>query len=134
MKILLFAFGGDDDNPYLPENHEPNSVVYTGTHDNDTTLGWFNQSPPNVRNHALTVLHATEQDMPWAMIECAMASCAKMAVIPMQDLLELGTEAKFNTPGTLHNNWCWRMDYMPETGSICWTHAKALNRKYGRCD
>ncbi|PJA31911.1 MAG: 4-alpha-glucanotransferase [Zetaproteobacteria bacterium CG_4_9_14_3_um_filter_53_7] len=134
MKILQFAFGGDDNNPYLPKNHEPNSVVYTGTHDNDTTLGWFNQSTPHVRNHALTVLQATEQDMPWALIECAMASCAKMAVIPMQDLLELGTEAKFNTPGTLDNNWCWRLNYMPETGSNCWSHARALNRKYGRCD
>ncbi len=134
MKILLFAFGGDDDNPYLPENHGQNSVVYTGTHDNDTTLGWFNQAEPHVRNHVLTVLQANEHDMPWALIECAMASSAKMAVIPMQDLLELGTEAKFNTPGTLDNNWCWRMNYMPETGSSCWMRAKALNQKYGRSD
>ncbi|GAV20547.1 4-alpha-glucanotransferase [Mariprofundus micogutta] len=134
MKILLFAFGGDESNPYLPENHEENSVVYTGTHDNDTTLGWFDQADEHVRKHALTVLGAEEEDMPWAMIECAMASVARMAVIPMQDLLELGTEAKFNTPGTLENNWCWRMSFMPEAGSLCWTQSKKLNVKYGRCD
>jgi len=133
MKILQFAFGDDNNNPYLPKNHEENSVVYTGTHDNDTTMGWFNQSEAYVQNHLLSLLDAKREDMPWALIECAMASVANMAVIPMQDLLELGTEAKFNTPGTLENNWCWRMDEMPDSSNNCWLQARDLNLKYGRC-
>jgi len=133
MKILQFAFGGDDSNPYLPANHEENSVVYTGTHDNDTTLGWFEQSEEHVQKHVMDLLDAKEEDIPWALIECAMASKAVMSVIPMQDLLELGTEAKFNTPGTLENNWCWRMDSMPESDHKCWLKARDMNLKYGRC-
>jgi len=132
MKILLFAFGGDDHNPYLPCNHEPDSVAYTGTHDNDTTLGWFKQTDEHVRQHALEVLGAKSADMPWPMIEAALASPAMLAVIPMQDLLELGSEAKFNTPGTLDNNWCWRMDSIPDAQAACWQKAALLNRKYDR--
>jgi len=133
MKILLFAFGGDDNNPYLPKNHTENSVVYTGTHDNDTTMGWFTQSDAHVQNQLLSLLDARKEDMPWPLIECAMASPANMAVIPMQDLLELGTEAKFNTPGTLDNNWCWRMHEIPESNNNCWVQARDLNLKHGRC-
>ncbi|MDX8406727.1 MAG: 4-alpha-glucanotransferase [Mariprofundus sp.] len=132
MKILQFAFGGDEHNPYLPANHEEDSVAYTGTHDNDTTVGWFNQAEEHVREHALRVLGATAADMPWAMIEAALASPAMLAVIPMQDLLELGSEAKFNTPGTLENNWCWRMDNIPDAQADCWQKATALIRKYKR--
>lgn len=133
MKILQFAFGGDDDNPYLPENHEEDSVVYTGTHDNDTSMGWFAAADDHTRNHALTTLHnAKEEDMPWALIECALASIAKLAVIPMQDLLELGSEAKFNTPGTLENNWAWRMKEIPKQGCCCWKMSRQLNRLYQR--
>jgi len=102
MKILQFAFGGDENNPYLPANHIENCVVYTGTHDNDTTMGWFNSADENTRRNTLHALtDAGPADMPWALIECALASPARLAVIPMQDLLELGSEARFNTPGTL---------------------------------
>jgi len=132
MKILQFAFGGDDDNPYLPGNFGADAVVYTGTHDNDTTMGWFDSTDETVRQHALRVLDATPDDMPWALIECALASPATLAVIPMQDLLELGTEAKFNTPGTVDNNWSWRMTSLPEYDADCWQKAALLNRKYGR--
>ncbi|MDQ6996347.1 MAG: 4-alpha-glucanotransferase [Mariprofundus sp.] len=132
MKILQFAFGGDDDNPYLPGNFGEDAVVYTGTHDNDTTMGWFDSADEHVRQHALRILNATANDMPWAMIECALQSPAMLAVIPMQDLLALGTEAKFNTPGTLDNNWSWRMDQLPESSAECWLRTKQLNTQHKR--
>jgi len=132
MKILHFAFGGGDDNPYLPHNHEENGVVYTGTHDNDTTMGWFTLADENTKQHALRVLDCKAEDMPWALIECALASPAKMAVIPMQDLLALGTEAKFNTPGTLHGNWAWRLNALPPLQADCWKKAAELIKKHQR--
>jgi len=132
MKILQFAFGGDDHNPYLPANHEADSVVYTGTHDNNTTLGWFKHADEHVRQHVLSVLKTTPANITWSMIEAALASPAMLAVIPMQDLLELGSRAKFNTPGTLKNNWCWRMESIPPAQADCWQKAALLNRKYKR--
>ncbi|EAU55691.1 4-alpha-glucanotransferase [Mariprofundus ferrooxydans] len=132
MKILQFAFGGDDHNPYLPCNHDVDSVVYTGTHDNDTTVGWFNHADEHIRQHALQVLDTRPADIAWAMIEAALASPAMLAVIPMQDLLELDSDAKFNTPGTLENNWCWRLDSIPDAENGCWQKAARLNRKYDR--
>ncbi len=132
MKILQFAFGGDENNPYLPKNHEEDSVVYTGTHDNDTTAGWFESSDKDTRERALKLLDANPEEMPWALVKCALASKAKLAVIPMQDLLELGSDAKFNTPGTLDNNWAWRMQHIPEPEQSCWTKAHELNVHYQR--
>ena len=132
MKILQFAFGGDEHNPYLPANHEKNSVAYTGTHDNDTTLGWFNNAEPHVREHLLRLLQVNADEMPWALIECALASIANMAVIPMQDLLELDSQARFNTPGTVENNWSWRLDAIPEASCSCWKHALTLNQRHHR--
>ncbi|MDX8382383.1 MAG: 4-alpha-glucanotransferase [Ghiorsea sp.] len=137
MKILQFAFGGGDDNPYLPHNHELNSVVYTGTHDNDTTQGWFDglveqQDQQHVVQHILSVLDAKAEDMPWPLIEAAFASPALLCVIPVQDILELGSEAKFNTPGTLEGNWSWRLDNIPPLDTPCWKHLKNLNIKYQR--
>ena len=132
MKILQFAFGGDDTNPYLPDNHEEDSVVYTGTHDNDTTMGWFEGSEAHVQQHALEVLHAKTEDMPWALIEAAFASPALLSVIPMQDLLELGSEAKFNTPGTLEGNWSWRLEAIPKPNHLCWQKSLYLNQQYER--
>lgn len=132
MKILHFAFGGGSDNPYLPEHHEENGVVYTGTHDNDTTMGWFAACDDNTRNHVLSVLGGSAEDMPWLLIEAALASPAKLAVIPMQDLLALGTEAKFNTPGTLHGNWSWRLAEIPAPDADCWQHSLSLNQQYQR--
>jgi 4-alpha-glucanotransferase len=133
MKILQFAFGGDKNNPYLPANHIENCVIYTGTHDNDTTMGWFDSADENTRRNTLHVLaDARSEEMPWALIECTLASPARLAVIPMQDLLELGSEARFNTPGTLENNWFWRMQKIPGPSASCWIRSKQLNRKYLR--
>jgi 4-alpha-glucanotransferase len=130
MKILQFAFGGDDSNPYLPANHEENSVVYTGTHDNDTTLGWFTNADTHTREHALSVLGTDPEAMPWALIESAMASIARLAIIPMQDLLALGSEARFNTPGTLEGNWSWRIKKIPPAGAECWVRSQQLIERY----
>jgi len=132
MKILHFAFGGDADNPYLPANHGENSVVYTGTHDNDTTMGWYASIDKATQANVLRELDLKSVDMPWTLIETALASPARLAVIPMQDLLELGSEARFNTPGTLHDNWQWRMDNLPSADAHCWTQALKLNKKYHR--
>ncbi len=128
MKILQFAFDGNSDNPYLPDSFGEDAVVYTGTHDNDTTMGWFEASDENTRNNVMRVLDANPEDMPWALIEAALKSAAKLAVIPMQDLLVLGSEAKFNTPGTLDNNWSWRLSALPDRESECWTRSALLNQ------
>ncbi len=131
MKILQFAFGGDADNPYLPHNHEPESVVYTGTHDNDTTLGWFRSAPEHVRTHLAAYLAQSLDDMPWPLIRTALASVARLAIIPAQDLLALGSEARLNMPSTLHGNWTWRMEDDQMKYGI-WARAGELNRLYGR--
>jgi 4-alpha-glucanotransferase len=111
MKILHFAFGDTAENPYLPHNYEANSVVYTGTHDNDTTLGWFNPLSNNEKKHVYDMLGNSKEPMPWALIQSAFASIANLAVIPLQDILELDTQARMNTPGTIINNWNWRFEW-----------------------
>jgi 4-alpha-glucanotransferase len=110
MVVLQFGFDGMADNPYLPENHVERSVVYTGTHDNDTTVGWF--AGLDERDRAvLADKLADAEDMPAALIRAAYASPARLAVIPMQDLLGLGTEARMNVPGTENGNWQWRFEW-----------------------
>jgi len=111
MKILQFAFSGDADNPYLPASHGENAIVYTGTHDNDTTVGWYNALDEQSRNYVEEVIGPFEEAMPWPLIRCAMASTAKMAIIPMQDLLALGSEHRMNIPGTTEGNWRWRFQW-----------------------
>lgn len=112
MRILQFAFDSDADNPYLPHNHIQNCVVYTGTHDNDTTLGWFDSCSAEARKRVLDYLGTPGDAMPAALIRTAMASVASLAVIPMQDLLGLGAEHRMNTPGTCaENNWRWRFTW-----------------------
>ena len=133
MKILQFAFSGDPNNPYLPAHHEENSVVYTGTHDNNTTVGWFSSVDDSTRQHILHVLgDADGGQMPWPVIEAALASVCRLAIIPMQDLLELGAEARFNTPGTIDHNWRWRLAEMPGADAPCWRHSLELNRRHQR--
>jgi 4-alpha-glucanotransferase len=107
MKILQFAFDGSDDNPHLPNRHEPLSVVYTGTHDNDTTLGWFASLSEAKQHYVLEYLESPNEPMPWPMIRTALASVASLAIIPMQDVLELGSGHRLNTPGVAEGNWEW---------------------------
>ncbi len=108
MKVLQFAFDGNADNAYLPEHHEELSVVYTGTHDNDTTLGWWAEQPAEVRRAVVEHLLDPTEPMPWALVRLAMASVATLAVVPAQDLLGLGSESRMNTPGTATGNWSWQ--------------------------
>jgi 4-alpha-glucanotransferase len=113
MKVLQFAFGGDARNSYLPHNYtDPRCVVYTGTHDNDTTLGWFQTVSPDCQEHALRYLgRANGADVPWAMIRLAWSSVAAFAIAPLQDVLSLGSEGRMNLPGQPEGNWQWR--YLP---------------------
>lgn len=111
MKILQFAFSGGADNPYLPFRHETNSVVYTGTHDNDTTLGWYLGLDDDSRLYVDEYLGRSKEAMPWPMIRSALASRSRLAIIPMQDLLALGSEHRMNLPGTVVDNWNWRFQW-----------------------
>lgn len=111
MKILQFAFGGDPHNPYLPNNYEKNCVVYTGTHDNDTTLGWAERLGIEERKYIYEYLGNPVASLHCALIQAALASVANLAIIPMQDILELGTEHRMNTPGTTEGNWQWRFQW-----------------------
>jgi 4-alpha-glucanotransferase len=109
MKILQFAFGGGGDHEFLPHSYERHVVVYTGTHDNDTALGWWRAASERERRFAGSYLACGEHDVHWAMLRAALNSVANMAVFPMQDVLGLGSEHRMNTPGTLGgNNWTWR--------------------------
>ena len=113
MKVLQFAFDSREESDYLPHNYTPNSVVYTGTHDNDTTLHWYDTLPARDKRFADRYLGIDKgikrNDIPWAFIKAAYASVSELAVIPMQDILSLGGEARMNRPATLGGNWEWRM-------------------------
>ena len=113
MAVLQFAFGGKSDNLYLPHNHRHNSVVYPGTHDNDTTLGWYRSALPSpalspAADHARRYYRVAGNEIAWDFIRSAYASVSNLAIIPLQDLMSLGSEARFNTPGTPAGNWQWR--------------------------
>ncbi len=108
MKILQFAFGGGFDNPYLPSNYNPNCVAYTGTHDNDTTLGWVEKLSEEEVDKIYDYLGNPQLSLNNALIHAALGSVANLAIIPMQDILELGSEHRMNTPGTTTGNWTWR--------------------------
>jgi 4-alpha-glucanotransferase len=111
MKILQFAFSGGPDNPYLPFHHTRDSVVYTGTHDNDTTLGWYTSLNDGEREFVDDYLGHSREVMPWPLIRIALASRANLAVIPMQDVLGLDSGHRMNTPGTTEGNWNWRFHW-----------------------
>ncbi|MEG4288433.1 4-alpha-glucanotransferase [Microcoleus sp. C2C3] len=120
MKILQFAFGAGPGDPFLPFNYDRNCVVYTGTHDNDTTVGWFNQLSNYERDEVLRYLGCIDpQGIHWSLIRMGWMSIANMAIVPFQDLLGLDTDARMNFPGKPEGNWGWR--YRPE----------ALNREVG---
>jgi len=108
MAVLQFAFGGGADNFYLPHNHRANCVVYPGTHDNDTTLGWFGAADEKTRDHVRRYLRVGGQEIAGDFLRTAYASVCNLAIIPLQDLLGLGSEARFNSPGKPEGNWSWR--------------------------
>jgi 4-alpha-glucanotransferase len=108
MKILQFAFDSGETNDYIPHNFIKNCVAYTGTHDNETIKGWFENAKPSDRKFVMEYLNSTGEDICMDFIRLAWASVANTAIIPMQDLLGLGNEARMNLPGTTTNNWMWR--------------------------
>ncbi len=132
MKILVFAFDSNAENEFLPHNFTPNSVVYTGTHDNDTTMGWYKRADENIRHYARRYLAREGNDIAWDLIRAAWASVSVFALAPMQDLLNLDNKARMNFPSTLGGNWSWRMlphqmaDYLVK-------RILNLNDLYGRC-
>ncbi|MCC7361371.1 MAG: 4-alpha-glucanotransferase [Anaerolineales bacterium] len=108
MKILQFAFGGATEDRFLPHTYDKNCVVYTGTHDNDTTLGWYTAATAGERDFVRRYLARDGRDIAWDLIRLAWASVANLAVAPLQDVLSLGTAARMNLPGRLGDNWSWR--------------------------
>ncbi len=112
MAILQFAFDGDSENLYLPHNHEANTVLYPGTHDNDTSLGWYKSAEEKTQDQVRRYYGVSGEELPWDFIRSAYRSVSKLAIIPFQDILSLGSEGRFNTPGKADGNWEWR--YKPE--------------------
>ncbi|MDM4764666.1 4-alpha-glucanotransferase [Pelomonas sp. SE-A7] len=111
MKILQFAFGGETDHEFLPHMWPRESVAYTGTHDNDTVLGWWRGASARERAYAGSYLACGEHDVHWAMIRACCNSVANIAVFPLQDVLGLGAEHRMNVPGVLGGNWAWRFSW-----------------------
>ena len=131
MRILQFAFAGDASDRFLPHNHEPDTVVYTGTHDNDTTAGWWASATDRERHMARGYLATDGHDMPWTLIRAAMASVADTAVHPMQDVLALPSDCRMNHPGQESGWWGWRFQW----SQVQSWHAQRLaelSRLYGR--
>jgi 4-alpha-glucanotransferase len=112
MSVLQFAFDHHADNPHKPENVHPDTVYYTGTHDNDTTLGWWSSLPDEVRHQVMQQMGVDDPAaLPAAMIETVLHSRAALAMLPLQDVLNLGSAARMNTPGTSSGNWTWRFEW-----------------------
>lgn len=113
MKVLQFAFSFDEANPYLPKNHVYNSVVYTGTHDNDTLAGWLSSLDESTRRYVCDVLKISEKSSDFkvvdGMIKAAMQSKAKLAIVPFQDYLRIGSKGRMNVPSSSQGNWTWRI-------------------------
>ena len=134
MAVLQFAFGGGADNLYLPHNHRANTIVYPGTHDNDTTLGWYAAADEKTRDHVRRYLRIGGQEIGWDFVRVAYQSTANLAVIALQDLMSLGSAARFNTPGRSQGNWTWR--YRPEQLGALRDHSAGYLRElaalYGR--
>lgn len=125
MKVLQFAFDPREESDYLPHNYENNCVVYTGTHDNDTILGWYNSIAKSDQKFAKDYLGVEkDEEIEWAFIRAAYSSVAGLAIIPLQDYLGLGQEARINIPSTLGLNWKWRL----KKGALTKSLAKRINK------
>ncbi|HET8798046.1 MAG TPA: 4-alpha-glucanotransferase [Thermoanaerobaculia bacterium] len=124
MKIIQFGFG-QNDNIHLPHRYEPHTVAYTGTHDNDTARGWFDHASDVERENALRYLGVTHaDDVAWGLVRAIYTSVAETAIVPAQDVLGLGSEARMNTPGEDENNWSWRVG----AGALTSEHAERLRK------
>jgi len=119
MKVLQFGFSNAESHPHLPHRFTPDYVSYTGTHDNDTTLGWWRRATDAERAAVHAYLGPVDESPVWALMRASAASVAEIAIVPAQDLLQLGSEARMNTPAVASGNWSWRH---PEN---CWTEELA---------
>jgi 4-alpha-glucanotransferase len=123
MRILQFGFG-QNDSPHLPHRYEPHTVVYTGTHDNDTARGWYETASSEEREAAAAYLGCASDSVASCLIRAAYTSVAEMAIVPAQDILDLGSEARMNRPGATEGNWTWRV----RPGALTHDHAARLRR------
>jgi 4-alpha-glucanotransferase len=131
-RVLQFELGSNlETNSVPPERHPVTSVVYTGTHDNDTTAGWYRTLPSAQRKALQKQLGANDREVIWAMIREALASPADTAIIPVQDLLELGSEARMNVPGIAKGNWQWRLKDGELTQELA-QRLRSITTTYGR--
>jgi 4-alpha-glucanotransferase len=133
MKILQFAFSDGVDNFYLPHNFENNTVVYTGTHDNDTTIGWYKKATEHERDFVRRYCKTDGHEINWDLIKLALQSIADLAIIPFQDVIGLGSEGRMNFPGTIENNWEWRFSW-DQVGPMPANRLYELTALYGRCN
>jgi len=132
MKVLQFAFSGGAANPYLPFHHDRDSVVYTGTHDNDTTLGWYQSLDAAERDYVDDFLGQSSESMPWPLVRAALASRSHLAILPMQDIMGLDTAHRMNRPGTSDGkNWGWRFAW-PDVATDLPARMRGLVGLYGR--
>ena len=131
MRVLQFGFGGGPCNPFLPHNYVRNAIAYTGTHDNDTTVGWFAALDKKLRKQAVEYAPGLDADPAGVLTRLAWQSVADLAITPAQDVLRLGSEARMNTPGTDRGNWTWRLpdDWADHDG---WAQLGAWTSAYGR--
>jgi 4-alpha-glucanotransferase len=111
MLVLQFAFDGNTHNPHLPHNHRPSDVIYSGTHDNDTTVGWWENLADQNRSQLRRYFFQSEESIPWLVIQAAFSSVGRMAIIPMQDFMELDGRHRMNMPGTTDKNWAWKFSW-----------------------
>jgi 4-alpha-glucanotransferase len=133
MAVLQFAFDGHADNPHKPENVQPDTVYYTGTHDNDTTVGWWQALPDAIRGPVMAQLGVGDAAaVPDAMVDAVLCSRAGLAILPLQDLLGLDSAARMNTPGTVTGNWTWRFAWDALTPELT-SRLLEKNRKAQRC-
>jgi 4-alpha-glucanotransferase len=131
MRVLQFGFDGLPDNVHVPYRHVRDCVAYTGTHDNDTTLGWYASLDHDTRERVDFYLRVTAGTMPEPLIRAALGSVAQLAVVPLQDLLGLGPEARMNKPGTTVGNWLWRVSPGALTAELA-RNCTRLNQVFGR--
>jgi 4-alpha-glucanotransferase len=132
--VLQFAFDAHADNPHKPENVQPDTVYYTGTHDNDTTSGWWSSQPDEVRHQVMQQMGIDDPAaLPAAMIDTVLHSHAALAVLPLQDVLNLGSGSRMNTPGTVSGNWIWRFEWDALTPDLAPRLLQQLQKAH-RCE
>ncbi|HEV7986323.1 MAG TPA: 4-alpha-glucanotransferase [Steroidobacteraceae bacterium] len=131
MRVLQFGFDGSGTNPHLPHNYSADVVAYAGTHDNDTTLGWYRSLSAQERARVDFYLYSDAGHVLESMLRATLSSVAQLAILSAQDLLQLGSEARFNTPGTAQGNWSWRLPPGALTAPLA-AHYAALNQTFGR--